>query len=130
MTKRLAPPDPPRPPRLERPEDAVVSLHCTNPQVNDNSATATTASTLLHQQEVLMSKTKNVIVVKAGSGKNTEVEVRPGETTKDLLEKLGFEGYLQKLDEGSPFGATEELYPRVANGEKLIVAPHAPVQLA
>jgi len=76
-----------------------------------------------------MSKPKNVIVVKAGSGKNVEVEVRPGETAKDVLDKLGFEGYLEPLGEGSPFGATEEIYPRVANGEKLIVAPHAPVQL-
>jgi len=42
-TKRLAPPDPPCPPRLERPEDAVVSLHSTNAQENDNSAIATTA---------------------------------------------------------------------------------------
>ena len=75
-----------------------------------------------------MAKFKPVIVVQAGSGKNVEVEIRPGETAKDLLQKLGFEGYISKLGESTPFGASEELYTRVGNGEKLVVAPHCPVQ--
>ena len=50
-----------------------------------------------------MAKSKPVIVVQAGSGKNVEVEIRPGETAKDLLEKLGFDGRDEVPQGGAAF---------------------------
>jgi len=70
---------------------------------------------------------KNAIVVLAGSGKKYEVGVLPGVTAQDLLQQLGLKGHLRKFEEAKPFGANEELYNRIEDGEKLVSGPHMPV---
>ena len=70
---------------------------------------------------------KTVYVVVAGSGKKFEVQILPGVTTRDLLEKLGLHGHLSKYGEPTPFAENEELYPRVEEGDKLLVGPTTPV---
>jgi hypothetical protein len=70
-----------------------------------------------------------VTVLKAGSGKKAKAEIEPGTTARDVLELLGLEGFsLGKADESSPFGADEEIYPRVVDGEKLHATPDTPVR--
>jgi len=83
---------------------------------------------------------KTVLVVVAGSRatnaegehqpRDLQVEILPGVTARDLLQKIGIaDGVLKKPDEAYTFGANEELYPRVETGNKLHAVPRTPVAI-
>lgn len=76
-----------------------------------------------------MSEIKRITVIRPGSGKKTKIDIEPGTTPRDVLEKVGIDvGYVQKPDEAAAFDAGEDLYARVADGEKLLATPNTPVQ--
>jgi hypothetical protein len=70
---------------------------------------------------------KPITIVVAGSGKTRDVNVTPGLTVRDLLQQLNLTGYLSKVDDPSPLGENEDIYSRVHEGDKLILAPRTEV---
>jgi hypothetical protein len=69
-------------------------------------------------------KAKQVTIVVAGSGEQrVDVEITRGVTTRDLLEQLHLSGRLSKYGDPAPFAENEDIYSRVENGDKLILAP-------
>jgi hypothetical protein len=72
---------------------------------------------------------KSVTVLLAGTTTTYTPDIQPGMTARALLKQLGIKGYLKKADEALPFGAREDLYPRVEDGEKLVATPSTPVAL-
>ena len=73
-------------------------------------------------------ETKHISIVLAGSGEQRhDVEIQRGVTVRDLRERLNLTGYLSKYGEPAPLGEDEEIFSRVQDGDKLILAPKTPV---
>jgi len=71
---------------------------------------------------------KVVSIVVTGSGNELhEVEIERGVTVRDLLEKLNLTGQLSKLDAPAQFRENEDVFSKVEDGEKLVLAPSTPV---
>jgi hypothetical protein len=67
---------------------------------------------------------KHVTIVLGGSGEQrVDVEITRGVTTRDLLEQLHLSGHLLKYGDPAPFAENEDIYARVKDGDKLILAP-------
>lgn len=66
---------------------------------------------------------KNIVVIIAGSGQPHDLAIEPGTTARDILGKLGLNGYVLSKDAGQhTFGENENIYPEVDDGEKLYAA--------
>ena len=74
-----------------------------------------------------MPKAKSATIVVAGSGDKFDVTIERGVTPRDLLEQLNLSGHLTKYGDPAPFGENEELFPRINDGEKLVLSPKTPV---
>ena len=73
-------------------------------------------------------RTKHISIVLAGSGEQRhDVEIQPGVTVRDLLERLSLSGHLSKYGDPAPFGENEDVFARVQDGDKLLVSPKTPV---
>lgn len=72
---------------------------------------------------------KAVSVVVAGSGKLQDVDITPGSTARDTLEKLNLTGELTVVGDPTPFGPNDNVYKRVEDGDKLILKPNTPVAI-
>lgn len=73
---------------------------------------------------------KRIIVSVAGSeGKNEykDVQLMPGTKARDVLAKLGLNGFQLSRPEGGAFGFNDDLYQAVAEGQK-VFATKADVQ--
>lgn len=68
---------------------------------------------------------KNVVVKVAGSAMPLEAKIHPGTTCRDLLDALGLGRNLLLTQDpaGTPFGADESLFDKVADGQKLYAVP-------
>lgn len=68
---------------------------------------------------------KNVVVKVAGAAEPHEAKIHPGTTAADLLEALGLARNLLLTQDpaGTPFGADESLFDKVADGQKLYAVP-------
>lgn len=76
-----------------------------------------------------MSNLKRVTIIRAGTGKKTRLDLEPGTTAKDVLDKVGLDvGYVQTADQATMFNLTDDLFALVTDGEKLVVSPDTPVQ--
>ena len=72
---------------------------------------------------------KAVSVVVAGSGKVHDMDIAPGTTTRDILEKLNLSGELTKAGDPTPFGSNDNVYAQVEDGDKLFFKPVSPVAI-
>ena len=66
--------------------------------------------------------TKQIIVTVAGSnGKRefTDVAILPGTKSRDVLGKLVLRGFQLAKPDGGAFGANDDLFTAVADGQKL-----------
>lgn len=71
---------------------------------------------------------KHVTIVRAGAGgEPLDVEIARGVTTRDLLQQLNLVGHLSKYGDPAPFAENEDVYVRVEDGDKLILAPETTV---
>jgi len=71
---------------------------------------------------------KNIVVTAAGTGDYRDLQIEPGTTAQDILNELGFQNYFLIKDDGQyRFGATENVYPAVSDGEKLYATSKADV---
>jgi len=71
-----------------------------------------------------VSKPKHITILLAGSGEQRlDVEIVRGVTTRDLLQQLNLNGHLTKYGDPALFGENEDVYTRVEDGDKLILAP-------
>ena len=67
---------------------------------------------------------KHATLVRAGAGgESLDIEIPRGLTTRDLFQQLNLVGHLSKYGDPAPFGENEDLYVRVEDGDKLILAP-------
>jgi hypothetical protein len=65
---------------------------------------------------------KSLAVKVAGTNQEPlDISIQPGTTAGDILEQLNLQGYLLSKDASADkfFGATENVYPQVGDGEKL-----------
>ena len=62
---------------------------------------------------------KRVLVTVSATGAGHDLEIQPGTTTADILRQIGLREHQLKKAGENPFGETENVYPRVADGEKL-----------
>lgn len=63
---------------------------------------------------------KQVVVIVAGTGQHHDLTIEPGTTSRDVLHQIRLDGYRLAKDNGQfVFGETENIYPQVADGEKL-----------
>ncbi len=65
---------------------------------------------------------KRIIVAKAGTeGKEEykDVQILPGTKPRDVLGKLGLNGFQLSKPEGGAFGFNDDLYQAVADGQKV-----------
>ena len=70
------------------------------------------------------STAKHVTLVRAGAGgEPLDIEIQRGVTTRDLLQQLNLTGHLSKYGDPAPFGENEDVYVRVEDGDKLVLAP-------
>jgi len=66
---------------------------------------------------------KAIVVIAAGSGDHHDLAIEPGTTASDVLEQLGLNGFTLSKDQGQHvFGANENIYTEVDDGEKLYAA--------
>ncbi|MGP8321427.1 MAG: hypothetical protein ACT6FE_03765 [Methanosarcinaceae archaeon] len=73
---------------------------------------------------------KQIVVITAGTGENSDLSIEAGTTSSDILKQLNLSGYVLSKDNGQHvFGATENVYKEVDDGEKLHVASKADVGL-
>jgi hypothetical protein len=70
---------------------------------------------------------KAVSVVIVGSGQIQDVDIIPGSTARDILEKLNLTGELSVVGDPTPFGPNDNVYKRVEDGDKLNLKPGTPV---
>lgn len=72
---------------------------------------------------------KQVVIVIAGSGRSHDVTIEPGTTPEDIFRDLGIgEDFVLSKDNGAHiFGISENIYPEVADGEKLHAASRTDV---
>jgi hypothetical protein len=65
---------------------------------------------------------KSIIISVAGTdGKNEykDVQILPGTKSRDVLTKLGLNGFQLSKPEGGAFGFNDDLYQGVAEGQKV-----------
>ena len=62
---------------------------------------------------------KHLVVIVSGTGQPHDLEIQPGTTAGDVLKQIGLTGYVLQKNGENPFGETENIYPRVEDGEKL-----------
>ena len=65
---------------------------------------------------------KRIIIAVAGTeGKHEykDVQILPGTKSRDVVGKLGLNGFQLSRPEGGVFGFNDDLYPAVADGQKL-----------
>jgi len=65
---------------------------------------------------------KRIIIAVAGSeGKHEykDVQILPGTRSRDILAKLGLNGFQLSRPEGGAFGLGDDLYQTVAEGQKV-----------
>ena len=72
---------------------------------------------------------KAISVVVAGSGQIQDVDIIPGSTARDTLEKLNLSGELTAVGDPTPLGPNDNVYKRVEDGDKLIFKPITPVAI-
>ena len=71
---------------------------------------------------------KTVAVVVAGSGQIRDAAIQPGNTAGDVLHQLNLQDYLLNKGPGEPFfAATESIYDKVKDGEKIFASTKAEV---
>lgn len=71
---------------------------------------------------------KNVVVTASGTGDYRDIQIESGTTAQDILNELGFQGYILSKDDGHyRFAATENVYTAVSDGEKLFATSKADV---
>ena len=70
---------------------------------------------------------KAVSVVIAGSGQIQDIDIAPGATARDILEKLNLTGELSVVGDPTPVGPNDNVYKRVEDGDKLNLKPGTPV---
>jgi len=76
-----------------------------------------------------MAEIKRITVIRPGSGKKTKIDIEPGATPRDVLERVGLDaGYVQKPDSATAFDADIDLFTCLADGDKLLATPDTPVQ--
>lgn len=65
--------------------------------------------------------TKQIVVAVAGSnGKEfTDVAILPGTQARDVLSKLGLQGFQLAKPGGGAFGHADDLFTAVADGQKI-----------
>ncbi len=62
---------------------------------------------------------KRVLVTVSATGAGHDLEIQPGTTAADILRQIGLQDHQLKMQGEDPFGNTENVYPRIADGEKL-----------
>jgi len=62
---------------------------------------------------------KRVLVTVSATGAGHDLEIQPGTTAADILRQIGLQEHQLKKAGENPFGESENVYPRVADGEKL-----------
>jgi hypothetical protein len=71
---------------------------------------------------------KKLSVVIAGSGQIRDVEIQPGTSAGDILHQLDLPDYLLSKRPNEPFfAATESVYDKVKDGEKIFASTKAEV---
>jgi hypothetical protein len=71
---------------------------------------------------------KQIVVIVAGTGQPRDLRIEPGTTARDILSELGLQDYVLSKDSAQhPFGANENVYTEVDDGEKIYAAPKADV---
>jgi hypothetical protein len=71
---------------------------------------------------------KKLSVVVAGTGQIRDVEIQPGTSAGDILHQLDLPDYLLSKGPGEPFfAATESVYDKVKDGEKVFASTKAEV---
>ena len=74
---------------------------------------------------------KHLSVVVAGSGQIRDVQIQPGTTAGDILNQLTLTDYLLSKGPNEPFfAATESVYDKVKDGEKIFASTKAEVGIA
>jgi hypothetical protein len=74
---------------------------------------------------------KKLAVVIAGTGNIEDVEIQPGTTAGDILHKFNLQDYLLSKGPGEPFfAATESIYDKVKDGDKIFASTKAEVGIA
>jgi hypothetical protein len=74
---------------------------------------------------------KKLSVVVAGTGQIRDVEIQPGTTAGDVLHQLTLPDYLLSKGPNEPFfAATESVYDKVKDGEKVFASTKAEVGIA
>jgi hypothetical protein len=71
---------------------------------------------------------KKLAVVVAGTGQINDVQIQPGTTAGDVLHQLNLPEYLLSKGPNEPiFAATESVYDKVKDGEKIFASTKAEV---
>jgi hypothetical protein len=71
---------------------------------------------------------KKLSVVVAGTGQIRDVEIQPGTSAGDILHQLNLADYLLSKGPDQPFfAATESIYDKVGDGEKVFASTKAEV---
>ena len=71
---------------------------------------------------------KKLSVVVAGTGQIQDVQIQSGTTAGDVLHQLNLRDYLLSKGPNDPFfAATESIYDKVADGEKIFASTKAEV---
>lgn len=74
---------------------------------------------------------KKLSVVIAGTGQIRDVEIQSGTTAGDVLHQLSLQDYLLSKGPNEPFfAATESIYDKVNDGEKVFASTKAEVGIA
>jgi hypothetical protein len=74
---------------------------------------------------------KKLSVVVAGSGQIRDVEIKQGTTAGDILHQLHLADYLLSKGPNEPFfAASESVYDKVQDGEKIFASTKADVGIA
>jgi len=72
-----------------------------------------------------MSETKNITIVNPASGDSEDstaydLTIRPGVTAGQVLQQVGLPDYQLAREGGEPMDNSDELFPSIRSGEKLI----------
>ena len=74
---------------------------------------------------------KKLSVVVAGTGQIRDIEIQPDTTAGDVLHQLNLQDYLLSKGPNDPFfAATESIYDKVKDGEKIFASTKAEVGIA
>jgi hypothetical protein len=74
---------------------------------------------------------KKLCVVVAGTGQIRDVEIQPGTTAGDILNQLNLGDYLLSRGPNEPFfAASESIFDKVRDGEKIFASTKAEVGTA